>query len=121
MSSNQYYQRQWMMVSFDQFTKLQLTDNKAEINLTGQKVGNVVKGSAKMGCNSIFFKIEFKNNEKINISEITSTEMACKNMELENAFLKNFRNMKNYVIEGHRLTLSDGLGNQMEFIAADWD
>jgi len=121
MSSNQYYQREWMMISFNQFTKLQLTENKAAINLTGQKAGNVVKGSAKMGCNSIFFKIEFRNNEKINISEITSTEMACKNIELENAFLKNFRNMKNYVIEGHRLTLSDGLGNQMEFIAADWD
>ena len=120
-SNNQHYQREWMMVSFDQFTKLQLTENKAAINLTGQKAGNVVKGSAKMGCNSIFFKIEFRNNEKINISEITSTEMACKNIELENAFLKNFRNMKNYVIEGHRLTLSDGSGNQMEFIAADWD
>lgn len=121
MSSNQYYQREWMMISFNQFTKLQLTENKAAINLTGQKAGNAVKGSAKMGCNSIFFKIEFKNNGKINISGIGSTEMVCKNMELENAFLKKFGNMKNYTIEGHRLTLSDGSGNKMEFIAADWD
>ncbi len=31
-----------------------------------------------MGCNSIFFEIEFRNNGKINISGITSTEMVCK-------------------------------------------
>lgn len=121
MNNSQHYQREWMMISFDQFTKAQLIENKAEINLTGEKTGNVAKGSAKMGCNNIFFKIEFKNNRKINISEIGNTEMACKNMELENAFLKKFGNMKNYTIEGHRLTLSDGSGNKMEFIAADWD
>lgn len=121
MNNSQHYQREWMMVSFDQFTKLQLTGNKAEINLTGEKTENLVKGSARMGCNNILFQIEFKNNGKVNISGIGSTEMACKNMELENAFLKKFGNMKNYTIEGHRLTLSDGSGNKMEFIAADWD
>lgn len=119
--NNQHYQREWMMVSFDQFSKQQLIENNAEINLAGEKTGNKVKGTATMGCNKIFFTAELKNNGKINISEIGSTKMACKNMELENAFMKKFANMKNYLIEGHRLTLSDGNGNEMKFIAADWD
>jgi len=119
--NNQHYQREWMMVSFDQFTKQQLIENKAEINLTGEKTGNLVKASGKMGCNSIFFQIELKNNGKVKISEIGSTEMACQNMALENAFMKKFGSMNNYLIEGHRLTLSDNNGNEMKFIAADWD
>jgi len=121
MNKSEHYQREWMMISFDHFTKSQLIENKAAIDLTGEKTGNVVKGSAKMGCNTIFFQAEFKNNGKIHILEIVNTEMACKNRELETAFLKNFGNMKNYTVEGHRLTLSDGSENTMEFIAADWD
>ncbi|MCY0976005.1 META domain-containing protein [Chryseobacterium wangxinyae] len=119
--NNQHYQREWMMVSFDQFTKQQLMENGAEINLTGEKSGNQIKGTATMGCNKIFFLAELKNNGKIKFSEIGSTEMACKNMELENAFMKKFGSMKNYLIEGHRLTLSDDKGSEMKFIAADWD
>ncbi|MBW7675412.1 META domain-containing protein [Chryseobacterium sp. LJ756] len=110
-----------MMVSFDQFTKQQMIENKAEINLTGEKSGNKVKGTATMGCNSIFFLAELKNNGKISISEVGSTMTACKNMELENAFTKKFESMTNYKIEGHQLILSDHYGNEMQFIAADWD
>lgn len=119
--NNQHYQREWMMISFDQFTKQQLVESKAQINLTGERTGNTVKGTAKMGCNSIFFVAELKNNGKISISGIGNTEMACRNMELENAFMKKFGSMTNYSIEGHRLTLSDGSGGEMKFIAADWD
>ena len=119
--NNQHYQREWMMVSLDQFTKQQLIENNAKINLTGEKTVNQIKGTAIMGCNQIFFVAELKNNGKINISGIGSTKMACQNMEVENAFMKKFGNMKKYLIEGHRLTLSDDNGNQMKFIAADWD
>lgn len=119
--NNPHYQREWMMVSMDAFTKQQLIDNKAGINLTGEKIGNQVKGTAKMGCNSIFFLFELKNSGKIKISGVGSTMMACENMELENAFMKNFENMNRYKIDGHRLTLSDPNGNEMKFVAADWD
>lgn len=120
-SNNPHYQREWMLVSFDQFPKQELIENKAGINLTGEKINTEVKGSAAMGCNKIFFTTEFKNNGKLNISNLGSTEMACQNMSLENAFIKKFGNMTNYKIEGHRLTLSDKNGNEMKFIAADWD
>lgn len=120
-SNNQHYQREWMLVSFDQFAKQELVDKRAGINLTGEKINDQVKGTATMGCNKIFFTIEFKNNGKLKISNLGSTEMACQNMNLENAFLKKFGNMTKYSIEGHRLTLSDKDGNEMKFIAADWD
>jgi heat shock protein HslJ len=114
--NNQHYQREWMMVSFDKFTKQELIENEAGINLTGEKTDTEIKVTAKMGCNRIFFKAELKNQGKIKISGLGGTEM-----ELENTFMKRFVNMTRYKIEGHRLMLSDDLGNEMKFIAADWD
>jgi heat shock protein HslJ len=119
--NNQHYQREWMMVSFDKFTKQELIENEAGINLTGEKTGTEISGTAKMGCNRFFFKAELKNKGKIKISGLGGTEMACAEMELENTFMKRFVNMTRYKIEGHRLMLSDDLGNEMKFIAADWD
>lgn len=119
--NNPHYQREWMMVSFDQFSKQELIEKKAGINLTGEKSDNQIKGSAVMGCNRIFFTAQLKNNGKVKISGLGSTEMACQDMNLENAFLKKFGNMTNYTIEGHRLTLFDNNGSEMKFIAADWD
>lgn len=119
--NNQHYQREWMMVSFDKFTKQELIENEAGINLTGEKTGRQIKGTAKMGCNRIFFEAELKNRGKIKISGLVGAEMVCANMELENTFMKKFEKMTHYKIEGHRLTLSDGFGNEMKFVAADWD
>lgn len=119
--NNLHYQREWMMVSFDEFRKQELIEKKAGINLTGEKTGNQVKGSAVMGCNRIFFTAQFKNNGKVKISGLGSTEMTCQKMNLEDAFLKKFGNMTNYTIEGHRLTFFGDHGTEIKFIAADWD
>ena len=61
--NNPHYQREWMLISFDAFTKQQLIEKSAGINLTGEKIKNQVKGSATMGCNKIFFNAEIKNYE----------------------------------------------------------
>lgn len=119
--SNQHYQREWMMVSFDTFTRQELIENGAEINLTGEKSGEIIKANAKMGCNNIFFGAELKSNGKIKITDVGSTEMSCESIKLETAFLKQIGSMSHYKIEGHRLTLSNHKGNEMKFIAADWD
>ncbi|WP_223557989.1 META domain-containing protein [Chryseobacterium lathyri] len=118
---NPSLQRQWMLISFDQFSKEELVRNKAEINLTGIMEKGKIKGGANMGCNSMFFTAEFKTNGKVKISGVGSTLKACQNMELENAFIQKFDKMTNYSIEGHFLTLSDDNGNSMKFLAADWD
>lgn len=118
---NPSLQRQWMLVSFDQFSKEELVRNKAEINLTGIMEKGKIKGGANMGCNSMFFTSEFKTNGKVKISGVGSTLKACQNMELENAFIQKFDKMTSYSMEGHFLTLSDENGNSMKFLAADWD
>ncbi|WP_265132100.1 META domain-containing protein [Chryseobacterium oranimense] len=118
---NPALQRQWMLVSFDQFSKEELIRNKAGINLTDTMEKGRIKGSAHMGCNSIFFTSEFKNGGKVKISGVGSTLKACQNMELETAFTRKFDKMTRYSIEGHFLTLSDDSGNAMKFVAADWD
>lgn len=46
---------------------------------------------------------------------------ACQDMNLEMAFQKKIETMTTYSIEGHFLTLSDGNGNSIKFVAADWD
>ncbi|KMQ63873.1 heat-shock protein [Chryseobacterium sp. BLS98] len=118
---NPALQRQWMLVSFDKFSKEKLVRNKAEINLTGVMEKGKIKGSAHMGCNSMFFTSEFKNGGKVIISGVGSTLKACQNMDLETAFSQKFDKMTHYSIEGHFLTLSDDNGNSMKFVAADWD
>ncbi|MBD8082888.1 META domain-containing protein [Chryseobacterium sp. GCR10] len=110
-----------MLVSFKNFTKEELVKSKAEINLTSEIKDKKIQGGAFMGCNRMFFTAEIKSKDKIEISGVGSTLMACENMKLEDEFSKEFKKVKNYKVEGHFLTLSDEEGNQMKFIAADWD
>lgn len=119
--NNQHYQREWMMVSFDGFTKELLVKNKAEINLTAPIEDGKIKGTAMMGCNKMFFTLGFKSKNRVKISGLGSTLIACQEMEIEDKFTKVFEKMTHYEIKGHFLTLYDGKGTQMKFIAADWD
>lgn len=118
---NPNLQRQWMLVSFEGFSKDQLIASKAEMNLTASMVEGKIPGSAYMGCNRMSFTSEFKKGGKVRISQGASTMKACQDMKLETSFQKKFETMTIYSIEGHFLTLSDGKGNTMKFVAADWD
>lgn len=119
--NNPSIQRQWMLVSFGNYTKEDLMKNKASLDLTTPVKNKTIKGGAFMGCNRMFFTAEFKNSGRIKISDLGSTLMACENMKLEDDFSKKFKDMQHYRIEGHFLTLADDHGNLMKFIAADWD
>jgi len=114
-------QREWMLISLGNFTKADLVNHKAKIDLTGNLEDGKIRGEAYMGCNNMSFTAEFKNNEKLKISGLLSTMKACQNMNLEDEFQKKFETMTQYTVEGHFLTLSDDKGNSMRFVAADWD
>lgn len=118
---NPYPQRQWMMISFDGFSKEELVANKAEVNLTGKMENGKIQGSAFMGCNRMSFTFGLKKDGKVKISQGVITMKACQNMSLETSFQKKFETMTKYTIEGHFLTLSDDNGNSIKFVAADWD
>lgn len=110
-----------MLTAFRSYSKADLIAKNAKINLTEKPENGKIKGTAFMGCNSMFFTSEFKNDGKVKITDVGSTLKACQDMQLETDFSKAFRNMTKYAVRGHFLTLSDDSGNKMEFIAADWD
>lgn len=120
-TQNSQLQREWMLTAFGSYSKSDLIGKNAKINLTEKAENGKIKGTAFMGCNSMFFTSEFKKNGTVKMSEIGSTLKACQDMKLEMDFSKAFRNMTKYSLKGHFLILSDDAGNQMEFIAADWD
>lgn len=110
--------RKWMLVEFQGFTKEELIQKKAYLDLTHLDKG----GGAKMGCNSIFFSVKLKNNHKINFSGVGSTMMYCDgNMKLEENFGKLLPTITKYQVKGHFLTLKNKNGQTMKFVAEDWD
>lgn len=114
------YQRQWMLVEFQKFDKNVLLKHNAHLDLSPTKSPKN-EYRAFMGCNKIFLNADFQSHGKVVFSKIGSSLMACNNMDLEYAFAKALPTMTQYKIEGHRMTLSDGKGNEMKFIASDWD
>jgi heat shock protein HslJ len=120
-AQNFQLQREWMLTAFGSYSKSDLIAKDAKINLTEKAENGKIKGTAFMGCNSMFFTSEFKNDGTVKMSELGSTLKACQDMKLEMDFSKAFRSVTKYSIKGHFLTLSDDAGNQMEFIAAAWD
>lgn len=110
--------RKWMLVEFQGFTKEELIQKKAYLDLTHLDKG----GGAKMGCNSIFFSVKLKNNHRINFSGVGSTMMYCDgNIKLEENFGKLLPTITKYQVKGHFLTLKNKNGQTMKFVAEDWD
>jgi len=110
--------RKWMLVELQGFTKEELIQKKAYLDLTHLERG----GGAKMGCNSIFFSVKLKNNHRINFSGVGSTMMYCDgNVKLEENFGKLLPTITKYQVKGHFLTLKNKNGQTMKFVAEDWD
>ena len=110
--------RKWMLVEFQGFTKEELIQKKAYLDLTHLDKG----GGAKMGCNSIFFSVKLKNNHRIHFSGVGSTMMYCDgNVKLEENFGKLLPTITKYQVKGHFLTLKNKNGQTMKFVAEDWD
>lgn len=115
--SSQNIQRKWMLVNFKNYEKDYLVKAKAYLDLTNPEMA-----SANMGCNSLSFQIKKKSEGKISFSQGISTMMACQNfMDLEQDFSKELSLVKSYKIDGHFLTLFGENGNEMKFVAEDWD
>lgn len=105
--------RKWMLVEFQGFTKEELIQKKAYLDLTHFEKG----GGAKMGCS-----VKLKNNHRIHFSGVGSTMMYCDgNMKLEENFGKLLPTITKYQVKGHFLTLKNKNGQTMKFVAEDWD
>ena len=109
------YKHVWMMTEFQNYSKHDLIEKNAFLDLTNETA------TAKMGCNSLSFKMEFKGKDGILFSNGIATRMACPDMKLENDFVKQLPEMTTYKIDNHRLILSNSKGEKMVFVAQDWD
>lgn len=76
---------------------------------------NEINGNTS--CNRFSAKINVKNN-KIEISELSSTEMMCRDMEVEEAFLHALNSISSYTLNEEKLQLLDE--NQQLLIECDY-
>ncbi|RZF61333.1 META domain-containing protein [Sphingobacterium corticibacterium] len=66
------------------------------------------KVSGNGGCNSMGGQVEFKENNGITISDITATQMACPNLDIETRFIEVLKDAQQYNVNGDILTFSKG-------------
>ncbi len=76
---------------------------------------NEIKGNTS--CNRFSAKIAISNN-KVKISDLSSTEMACRDMEVQNAFLEALKNISSFTLKENKLQLLDE--NQQLLIECDY-
>ncbi len=115
-SSNADYKRVWMLVEFKNYTKDNLTKNKAKLDLT-----NPEGASAYMGCNNIGYGFTVTSDDEITFSNGMATEMYCENNTLEKDFLRAIERKMKYKIDGHFLILTNSKNEVLKFVAQDWD
>lgn len=118
---DEHMARQWMLTEFKGYSKDFLLKHGAYVDFSPAKTnGNQYR--AYMGCNQMILSAEFNSNKSVKFSNIGGTEMYCEEtIKLEQDFANQLPEMTEYKVEGHRLTLYDGKGNEMKFVAADWD
>jgi heat shock protein HslJ len=107
--------RKWMLTRFEDFSKNELVDKKAYLDLTA------ANASSKMGCNSLSFSYKINDDNTIQFSNGISTRMACPDMKLEYDFSKKITSVTSYEIKGQQLILKTNTGETIEFVAEDWD
>jgi heat shock protein HslJ len=106
----------WLLVHFHELKKEDLINIQAQMDLT-----DIEKATARMGCNTIGFKLETKKNQ-IKFSNVITTKMFCENkMDLEKSFVKSLSKIYTYTINGQKLILSNSKSEKMIFVAQDWD
>jgi len=71
------------------------------------KFEDLKTATGNLGCNGFGAKVEFTYSNSIKLSEITSTEMACGNLDTEIQFKKALQNTTNYGVSENILYLNN--------------
>ena len=71
------------------------------------KFADLKTASGNLGCNGFGAKVEFTGNNGIKLSEITSTEMACGNFDIEKNFNEALQNTSTYIVSENMLYLNN--------------
>lgn len=81
-------------------------DNRREIHIQFRKENSKLEGFA--GCNTIAGQYTVDEDNRLGVSSILSTKMACDDLDLETALVKVLETADNYTIKGLDLSLSKG-------------
>jgi len=108
--------RKWMLIQFENFQKETLIEKQCYLDLTDQK-----NAMANMGCNSLGFVYELKNDNEILFNQGRTTHMYCEYHAIESQFLSIVNTISFYTMEGHKLYLRTTKDKELIFVAEDWD
>jgi len=90
---NQWLDTYWKLVEIEG-KSIDIESLQNEANLVFNTQGNLVAGSG--GCNRLSGSFELKDDNKIEISKMRSTMMACENMTVEQNLAQALQNITHY-------------------------
>lgn len=110
-------QRVWMLTDLNGIKRDDLVSLQAQMDWTA-----LPQAAANMGCNRLNFEVRPQSNGEIRFGPVMSTRMYCTGrMAAEQQFGRHIGQMKHYRLEGQRLILRNDAGEEMRFVAQDWD
>ena len=95
-------QRPLSLVRISKSGKMEIVDNNVVPSISFDKRNGRISGKA--GCNRYFGKVSF-DQQRIFISGVGSTQMACTDMEIESLYLKHLTAVNRYQLSGNNLQL----------------
>lgn len=109
-------QRSLSLVGISKSGKMEIIDNNVVPSIYFDKKNGKISGKA--GCNRYFGKVSF-DQQRIFISGVGSTQMACTDMEIESLYLKHLTAVNRYQLSGNNLQLFRDQELLLQFIVPE--
>lgn len=109
-------QRLLSLVRISKSGKMEIVDNNLVPSISFDKKNGRISGKA--GCNRYFGKVSF-DQQRIFISSVGSTQMACTDMEIESLYLKHLTAVNRYQLSGNNLQLFRDQELLLQFIVPE--
>jgi heat shock protein HslJ len=109
-------QRPLSLVRISKSGKMEIVDNNIVPSISFDKRNGRISGKA--GCNRYFGKVSF-DQQRIFISGVGSTQMACTDMEIESLYLKHLTAVNRYQLSGNNLQLFRDQELLLQFIVPE--
>lgn len=109
-------QRPLSLVRISKSGKMEIVGNNVVPSISFDKRNGRISGKA--GCNRYFGKVSF-DQQRIFISGVGSTQMACTDMEMESLYLKHLTAVNRYQLSGNNLQLYRDQELLLQFIVPE--
>ncbi len=103
-----FFETYWQLVELKGEPFYSNLGHEREPHIIFQELDSRVFGSG--GCNRFMGGFTLFANDRIRLSKLASTMMACPNLEQEQAFLRALESADKFVLSQNKLTLKDSQG-----------